>query len=235
MIENFLDKDEVLDDLQLNNLKIVQNKNDYRFSSDSILLSNFIKCGKKDFIVEFCSGCGVISILLNEIYNPKKIIGFEIQKQLCDMSLKSLKYNNITNIDFLNLPLASATSWIGYGKVDVVVCNPPYYPFDETKPINPKYKLTKYEVATNINEIFKTACDILKFGGKFYMVHVPDRLQDILSIANKYNFVCKEIQFVYPNSQKELSHLILMKFTKGGNKGSNILKPIILNNNKNKD
>ena len=228
MKEFFLDENEVLDDLQLNNLKIVQNKNEYRFSADSVLLSNFAKCNKNDFVVEFCSGSGVISILLNEKCHPKKIIGFEIQKSLCEMSNKSLKINNIENIIFLNTPLNNATNKLGYGKVDVLICNPPYYVLDN-KDINPKYKLTKYEVATNLEEIFKTASQILKFSGKFYMVHIPNRLQEILFIATQYKFECKKLQFVYPNNTKEVSHLVLLMFTKGGNKGLDTLKPILLN------
>ena len=97
-MKNLLKENEVLDDLQLNNLMIIQNKNNYRFTSDSVLLSNFVKVGHKDFVVEFCSGSGVISILVNEKYKPKNIIGFELQSELCEMSNRTLLYNNITNI-----------------------------------------------------------------------------------------------------------------------------------------
>lgn len=229
MEEISLSKNEVLDDLQLNNLKIVQNKNNYRFSFDSVLLSNFAKCGSKDNIVEFCSGSGVISILINEKYHPKTIVGFEIQKELFDMSIKTLKYNNISNITFINEPLNTAITKIGQGCVDVVVCNPPYYELDPNKQINPKYKVTKYETLTNLEEIFKTANSILKYGGKFYMVHIPFRLQQILTIATKYSFQCKKLNFVYADDSKDLSHLMLLMFTKGGNKGLDVLKPIFVN------
>lgn len=228
MEEINLNENEVLDDLQLNNLKIIQNKKDYRFSLDSVLLSNFIKCGHKDSVVEFCSGSGVISILTNEKCHPKKIVGFEIQKNLCDMSNRSLVLNNIQNINFLNLPLADAPKTLGSGQTDVVICNPPYYEDKNQTDINPKYKLTKYEVLTNLEEIFKTAKEILKFSGKFFMVHIPTRLQEILTTATKHNFEIKEIKFIYPSSRKDQSHLILLYFVKGGKKGCIVPKPLIL-------
>lgn len=228
MEEISLNKNEVLDDLQLNNLKIVQNKTNYRFSSDSVLLSNFAKCGSKDNVVEFCSGSGVISILLNEKCHPKTIVGFEIQKELYDMSVKSLKYNGIKNISFVNEPLNLAGTKITQGSIDVIICNPPYYEVDPHKQINPKYKITKYETSTNLDDIFKTANQILKYGGKFYMVHIPERLQQILTTASKYLFQCKKINFVYPSQTKNLSHLVLLMFTKGGNRGLEVPKPIIL-------
>ena len=228
-MNNFLKENEVLDDLQLNNLMIIQNKNNYRFTSDSVLLANFAKAGHKDFVVEFCSGSGVISILLNEKCNPNKIIGFEYQKDLCEMSNRSLQYNNIQNVSFLNKDLSLAYEEVGVGKVDVVVCNPPYYVMPENKSnINEKYLLTKYENTTNLQEIFKSANKILKYSGKLFMVHVPSRIQEILAFAMENNFICKKIQFLYPNNKKELSHLMLLYFIKGGNNGCDIIKPNIL-------
>lgn len=224
-----LKENEVLDDLQLNELHIIQNINDYRFTCDSVLLSDFVKIGHKDNVVEFCSGSGVISILINEKYKPRKITGFEIQPYLCEMSNRSLKYNSITNIEFVNLDLSKACSEVGCEKTDVLVCNPPYYNINAIKgEINQKYKVTKYETLTNLEKIFKSAEKILKFGGKFFLVHISNRIQEIMSLAQKFDFSCKELQLVYPNNKK-LSHLALFYFTKKGKSGCNVLKPIILN------
>ena len=225
----FLKENEVLDDLQLNNLMIIQNKMDYRFTSDSVLLANFAKAGHKDFVVEFCSGSGVISILLNEKCKPKKVIGFELQPQLCEMANRSLKYNKIENINFVNKDLSLAYEDVGVGKVDVVICNPPYYvlPANQSN-INEKFKLTKYETSTNLENIFASANKILKFSGKMFLVHISSRLQEILSVAQKYDFIAKKIQFIYP-TEKKLSHLVLIKFVKGGKLDCEVLKPNILN------
>jgi len=223
-------KDEVLDDLQLNGLKIIQNTKDYRFSSDSVLLANFVKAGHKDKVVELCSGSGVISILVNEKCSPKEITCFEIQPQLTDMAIRSVRYNNIKNIKFVNEDLINASNFVGEGQTDVVICNPPYYkvPEDESS-INLKYKLTKYEFSTNLDKLFASSEKLLKYGGKMFIVHVPSRLQDILYFAQKHNLICKKLQFVYPNQTKPLSHLILAMFVKKGNEGCDVLKPIILN------
>lgn len=225
----FLKENEVLDDLQLNNLMIIQNKMDYRFTSDSVLLANFTKAGHKDFVVEFCSGSGVISILLNEKCKPKKVIGFELQPQLCEMSNRSLKFNKIENINFINKDLSLAYEDVGVGKVDVVICNPPYYVLPENQTnINKKFKLTKYETSTNLEDIFASANKILKFSGKMFLVHISPRLQEILSVAQKYDFIAKKIQFIYP-TEKKLSHLVLIKFVKGGKLDCEVLKPQVLN------
>ena len=228
---DILQENEVLDDLQLNGLYIIQNKKDYRFTSDSVLLSNFVKVGRKDSVVEFCSGSGVISILINEKYKPKNIIGFEIQPYLCDMSNRTVEYNKIKNVKFVNIDLSKAVEVVGREKVDVLVCNPPYFePIQNFNEVNEKYKITKYETLTNLNDIFKSAEKIVRFGGKFFMVHISNRVQEIMYLAQKYNFLCKELQLIYANNNKETSHLALFYFTKKGKSGCKVLKPLVLNN-----
>ncbi len=228
-LTNILKENEVLDDLQLNNLFIIQNKKDYCFTSDSVLLSNFVKVGYKDNVVEFCSGSGVISILVNEKYKPKSIVGFEIQPQLCDMSNRTLKYNNINNVKFLNDNLSNAINFVGNEKTDVLICNPPYFTCSNmNEQTKEKFKITKYELCTNLEEIFISAQKILKFGGKFFLIHISSRVQEILYLAQKYNFFCKEMQVVYPNKNK-ISHLTMFYFTKKGKPECKILSPIVLN------
>jgi len=217
-----LKPNEVLDDLQLNNLQVIQNRSLYCFTSDSVLLANFVDAKKTDFVVELCSGSGVISILINAKKNPKKIVGFELDPILCDMSNRSLKFNNINNIEFLNHNLN-----IAYKKIekpaDIVVINPPYFLLKKDEKVNPKYLNAKYETTTSLSEIFKSANRILKYSGKLYMEHTPTRLQEVLMEADKQNFILKKIKFIYPTGKNKNARLVMMLFTKGGNNGCDVL------------
>ena len=125
--ETLLKGGEVLDDLQLNNLKIIQNRKHYCFTSDSVLLSNFVKTGPKDNVLELCSGCGVISILVNEKCKPKRVVGIELDKILFDMSVRSVQYNGINNITFICDDAKNILNYEKRQSFDVVVCNPPYF------------------------------------------------------------------------------------------------------------
>jgi len=222
---NLIKDGEVLDDLQLNNLQIIQNRNLYCFTSDSVLLANFIDVKKNDFVVEFCSGSGVISILVNEKKNPKKIIGFELDSELCDMSNRSLKYNGIKNIDFINCNLNKAHKFLDK-PADVLIANPPYFILKKDEKINAKYLNAKYETSTSLAELFKSASKILKYSGKFYLEHTPTRIQEVLSVAFKNNFILKKIQFVFPKGKSKNARLVLMMFSKFGNNGCDVLEPI---------
>ena len=71
---------ESIDDLQVNNLKVIQKKNGFRFGIDSVLLANFVSFRKNDLIVDFCSGSGVIPILLAGKRSARHVTYVEIQR-----------------------------------------------------------------------------------------------------------------------------------------------------------
>ena len=224
MIENaqkMLKKGEIFDDLQLNDIYIIQNRNKYCFSADSVLLANFAKMGHKDNVVELCSGSGVVSILCHEKYHPKQIVGVEIDSDLWDMSKRTLQANDIKDVDFLNIDLKYATEKLGCGKVDKIVCNPPYYPLPQNiEKINKKYLSTKYEQKTNISEVMTVCARLLRCGGKLFVSFPAERVQILLSCAKENALACKKLKFVCTGDKD--CQLLLAEFCKGGRAGCKI-------------
>jgi len=144
----------------------------------------------------------------------------------------SFPFNSLENVEIICADANDIKCFdekIGAGNLSLVVCNPPYYLLPKNQnDINEKYKLTKYEVSTNLTEILENASKILKYSGKLYLVHISSRVQEILSLAQKFNLICKKMQFIYPTDKKS-SHLVLMCFSKGGKFDCEILKPNVLN------
>lgn len=217
-------KQEILD-LGFENLKIFQAKDGYCFTSDSVLLANYVKCHKSDKVVEFCAGSGVISILLSKKQNPSKIYAFELQKRLCDMFCDSVKLNNLENQIFpINAKLEDCLNFIERASVDVVFCNPPYMEGGD-KSENPEIALATHEVETNLDSILENASNLLKYGGKFFMVHRTDRLVDVLCTCRKHNIEPKKLCVIFPNQKAEPT-VFLMSGTKFGKKGLRVSKTI---------
>lgn len=210
----------VLEDLGCNNLKILQDDKEYRFTSDSVLLANFFKAKKGDNVVELCSGSGVISILGTAKTNAENFYLFEIQRNLAKMCEESVKINNLTNIYVHNCNLSLAPEILKGKRIDVVVVNPPYYT-DSTKSEADNIDIATHERATTLSEIIKTSSNLLKFGGNFYMVHIASRLAEICYEMVKVDLQPKKIVLVKPTPTKP-ANVVLIKATKGAKVGTKI-------------
>lgn len=208
-----LDKNEVIEDLEFNNLKIIQNKKGFCFGIDSILLSDFAKNIKKNSIVlDLGTGTGIISILLCEKSKLKKITGIEIQKDVYEMAKKSIKLNKLENkLEIINENILNLNNLFEKNSIDVIVTNPPYKK-KNTGIINENEKklISRHEITADLEDFIKIAKDLLKDKGEFYMVHRPERLVDILSLMRKYKIEPKILRLVYSNKNKE-PKLILIK------------------------
>ena len=218
-----------LDDLQIDNLKIYQDDSLYNFSTDAVLLANFVSFNSKSKVVDLCSGNGVIGILASSKNFYEKIYLVEIQKCLSDLAKKSVEYNKLDNIEIINDDLKNISLYLKRESVDVVMCNPPYRKVEGHKiSENEHINICNYEITTNLEEIIKAASYLLKFGGKFFLVNDTNRLEDTIVLLNKYNFKVKILNLVYPNKNKN-SNVFLLQATKNGKSGIKALQGLILN------
>jgi tRNA1Val (adenine37-N6)-methyltransferase len=104
-MEIILKEDERLDSLEYKGLKIIQNKNLYRFTSDAVLLANSVKAGNGDRVIEFGSGSGVVGTLV-AAKTGARVVGIEIQAALFDTAVRSAELNGMTDsLKFFNLDI----------------------------------------------------------------------------------------------------------------------------------
>lgn len=227
MNNDFLLDGERLDDLEIDNLMIIQKQSGYRFSTDSVLLANFIKAKTSDKYVDLCSGSGVVAILASYKNKLKSSFAVEVQPQLADMAIRSIAYNGL-EIEVVCDDLKNATDIFGYEKIDIISVNPPYNTQGITSEEN-EIAIATHEIMTNLETIASVSGKILKYGGKFYMVHRADRLVDIFYQLRKNNLEPKVLRVVYPKRDKE-PNLVLVEAKKGAKMGLKILEPLILMN-----
>ena len=224
-----LKQNERVDDLQLNNLKIIQNSKDFCFGIDSVLLSDFAKGAKKHKkVVDLCSGNGVIAILLSaKLPKAKEIIGVEIQEYSAELANRSIELNNLQNIiQIINKDLLKIKKDIQSGSVDLVVCNPPYKP-KGSGIINEKDSKTiaRHEISCTLDDIIKEASRELNFGGSFCMVHKVERMTDIFCSLRKHGLEPKRMRLIYPKVGED-ANLVLIEGIKGGKPFLNMESPI---------
>lgn len=217
---------ERVDDLQLNNLKIIQNPEGFCFSIDAVLLGNFVTLKKNAKVVDLGTGTGIIPILLAGKSKTSHITGVEIQSEVADMAKRSIKLNKLEDrIEILNIDLKNIEEYLDINKYDVVTSNPPYMYPDGNINIENKKAISRHEVKCNLEDVIKTASRLLKHNGKFFMVHRPIRLVDIMVCLRKYKLEPKKLRFVHPTYNKK-PNLILVECVKCAKPELKILDPL---------
>lgn len=218
-----------LDDLQIDNLKIYQDSDLYNFSTDAVLLANFVSFNAKSVVVDLCSGNGVVGILASSKNHYKKIYLVELQESLAKLAKKSIEYNNLENIEVINDDLKNLDKHLNRESVDVIMVNPPYRKQDEhIISENEHLNICNYEIKITLKEIIEKSRELLKFGGKFYMVNDINRLEETIILLNQNGFKTKLLQIVQPNYKKN-SNIFLIQATKGGKSGIKVLPTQFLN------
>lgn len=210
------------------NLKIVQNTDMFNFSLDSVLLPNFVTLNKNTAKI-LDIGCGNAPIpLILSTKTSAKIIGVEIQKDVYELALKTVKMNDLEKqIEIINDDINNIYTCFETESFDTVVCNPPYFKVATTPNLNTiEYKtIARHEIKLNLEQIINIAKKVLKNNGNIAMVHRPERLSDIITIMRKNNIEPKRIRFVYPKETKE-ANILLIEGVKSGRPGLKILPPL---------
>lgn len=216
--------------LDFKNINIVQNTDWFKFSLDSVLLCNFVTINKNiKNILDLCTGNAPIPLMLS-LKTKAYIIGVELQEEVYNLGIKSIKLNNLENqITLLNMDINDLPSKYETDSFDIITCNPPFFKMTKDSIINEnKVKsIARHEIKVNLDDIFKLSRKLLKNNGTIAMVHRTERLIDIIDAMKKNNIEPKKLQFVYPKVGKE-SNLILIEGTKNGNACLKVLPPLYI-------
>ena len=229
-----LEAGERIEDLQFEGLKIIQNKNLYSFTSDSVILANFLKIKPKEIAVEIGSGSGVISILASKKTKCKKFFAVELQERMFDLLKKNVALNNLEEkIETINDNIENHRKYFESGSVDVVFSNPPYKRDGSCElNENESKKIARHEKFLPLKTLCKCTGDMLKFGGRFYVVYDADRSCELINELMKNNLEPKRMFFTENGKGKTI--LVVIEAVKGGKHGV-LVMPNLTTNDKNGD
>lgn len=229
-MDNILKDNERIDDLQINNLKIIQNTEGFCFGIDSVLLSDFAKNIKNNAkVIDLGTGTGIISILLTAKTKAENILGVELQEQVEEMARRSVVLNNLENkVNIIREDIRNLDKILNKGTYDAIVTNPPYMKQDSGLINENRAKLiSRHEVECTLEDIAKISYKLLKDNGEIYMVHRPDRLVDIMEIFRKNKLEIKEMRLVHSNETSQ-ANLVLIRAKKNGKAFLKIEKPLYI-------
>ena len=220
---------ERIDELQRNGYRIIQKEGGFCFGMDAVLLSGFVRVKEGERVIDLGTGTGIIPILLEAKTKGKHFTGLEIQTESVDMARRSVQLNDLSEkISIVEGDIKEAPAIFGKASFDVVTTNPPYMTGSHglLNPHMPK-AIARHEVLCTLENVIRSASELLEEGGRFYMVHRPFRLAEIMNVMTKYRLEPKRMKLVYPYVDRE-PNMVLLEGLKGGRSRITVEKPLIV-------
>ena len=220
---------ERVDELGRNGYRIIQNPDRFCFGMDAVLLSDFANVKEGDKVLDFCTGTGIIPILMEAKTKAAHFTALEIQEDSAEMARRSVSLNHLEEkIEIITGDVKEADRIFEAASFHAVTCNPPYMIGQHglVNPDSPK-AIARHEILCTLDDIVKQTARVLVPGGSFYLVHRPFRLVEIMTTLTKYKLEPKRMQLVYPYVDKE-PNMVLIQATKGGKSRITVEKPLIV-------
>lgn len=224
-----LKDNERIDDLQRNGYQIIQKQNGFCFGMDAVLLSGFAQVKPGERAVDLGTGTGIIPILLEAKYEGLHYTGLEIQEEMADMARRSVALNHLEEkLSIVTGDIKEASRLFGAASFDVVTSNPPYMndAHGLKNPDMPK-AIARHEVLCTLDDVVREAARLLRPGGRFYMVHRPHRLIEIITALKGYGLEPKRMKMVHPFADRE-ANMVLIEAVRGGKSMIKVEAPIIV-------
>ncbi len=232
MIENpqrLLKDKERIDDLERNGYGIIQRKDGFCFGMDAVLLSGFVQVKLGEKVLDLGTGTGIIPILLEAKTAGRHFTGLEIQEEIVDMAKRSVRLNQLEEkICIVQGDIKEAGALFSRASFDVVTSNPPYIQSaGGLKNPGEVKAISRHEILCTLEDVVREAGKLVRPGGRFYLVHRPQRLIEIIFVMKRYALEPKRLKFVHPFLNRE-ANMVLIEAVRGGGSMVKVEKPVIV-------
>ncbi|WP_196595874.1 tRNA1(Val) (adenine(37)-N6)-methyltransferase [Pectinatus frisingensis] len=209
---------ERIDDLLIDGLRIIQNERQFCFSLDAVLLAHFTSTKKNWQGLDLGTGTGVMPLLLAK--RVKKMYAVELNPVTADLAKRNVLMNKLADkIVICEGDYRQIGKFYPAQFADFAVANPPYRPLSQGN-INNTDGIAKarHEITATLADVVRAAHYVLKYHGRFAMVHLPERLSEIIVQMNINGIVPKRLRFVQPKIEKP-PNMVLIEGVAGGAAG----------------
>ena len=210
-----------LDYLPNTNVYLYQDSEMFKINSDTRYLGEFIDIKKNDVILDVGTNNGALLLYAN-IKGCKKLIGVDINSKAIELCAENMKLNEIDNYELYSCRVQD----LKIDKVDVVVCNPPYFKSGKAKD-NKDLANARHDGELTLSELIENSKRLLKENGKLMMVYKSCDVAEVISLLDLNGFGISKIQFVF-DENRENSTCFMLEAIKQQKHNVKVVKPIIV-------
>ena len=199
-----------------NGLTLALSPGGFPLSTDSVVLSGFVRLGKNARVLDLGSGCGTLGLLLCAEDPGCRVVGVELDAQAHNAALENIRRNDLSDrLESICADLRAIDRLVSPGSFSVCVSNPPYF---SGGPASAAHTAARREDFCTLEDIFRSAAWAVKYGGDFFLVHRPERLAEIFACAATVQLEPKRLCLVRHKPGDSVS-LVLLQCRKGAKPG----------------
>lgn len=204
---------ERLDDLCTGGRRIIQRTDEFRFSMDAVLLAHFPQMTGRERVLDLGTGTGVIPLLIAD--HAATITAVELHPVQAALAARNVRMNSLAEkITVREGDYRDPPALFACGKYDLVFSNPPYRPSTSGAVSMGARAAARHEITATLVDTVRAAAYALPHGGRLAMVHLPERLNEIVLALHAENFSIKRLRMVQPHAHRA-PNLLLLEAVKG--------------------
>ena len=214
----------------------IRDVSSFRPGTDAVFLSVFAAGGRVPKaggrVTTACDlgcGAGVVAILMASAAASLAVDGVELQPEWAALARENVRLNGLVDrISILEGDLRRHREFLKAGAYDLVVSNPPYYAAGSGKSAPLSSRATaREERESTLLDVVLAARYLTRWGGRFALVHKPERLAEVLCALSQNGLEPKRLRFVQ-NKSSDAPSLVLIESRRGAKPSLVVEPPLIL-------
>ncbi len=202
-------------------------------SQEALFLSRFAfdNIRNPKLALDMGCGCGLLAIILSLALPTVRFHAIDIQEQLIEMARTNCKCNAVENRIICSVAdIRQVHAIHPPNTFDMIIANPPFRK-TQTGRISPdtSKSIACHEISITMNDCVYEASIVLRSGGVFATVVLPERLLELFEIMNYRRLTPIKAQFIH-HRRSDRANAVMILGRKNGRGTLEILPPIFVQN-----
>lgn len=217
------------DELGIGSMRLIQDTTAFCFGVDAVLLADFAAPKKGDIVCDMGCASGIIPVLLAAKSEAAHITGIEIQRAQAELFERNIALNSLEGrVSSVCGDLKDAPDMLGRASFDLVTCNPPYKENGGgLESVRESLRIARHEVMCTLEDVITAAAQLVRPGGRFAMIHRPERVCDIMCLMRQKGLEPKRMRFVHPKTDAG-PVMVLVEGRRGSRPKLTVEKPLVI-------
>ena len=201
----------------------------FKLGTDAVLLAHFTRIGKSELGADLGSGTGVLAVLLALSEPTLQVDCVDILPEAVALTTENAAHNGLEDrISARHADIRELRGVLEAGAYDFVVSNPPYFPVGGGKrAAGDALADARDEALCSLDDLCRASAYLLRWGGRFSVVHRPERLGELFVTMHAHGIEPKRLCISAVTAERA-PNLVLVEGRRGGKPGLVIEPPLVL-------